>query len=276
MNRSLADFKAVCGITLVLMLLCASNYTKSEEAPANIWQQRDGLSISGGVFLVNYNSKVRKSTSKQLGTRIDLEDDLGMDSDDEIFRLAIAARPWPKHKFFLSYMAMDRNGNEVLKKDITFAGVTFPAGTQVGTKLDVAMYRGGYTWSFLQNNEWELGLSLGLYVIDMDMHVESKRFSRIRAEDSMREPFPMIGFSGTWLVNDDWLIRGRAEAFTIDQGNTEGDFYNVRLSGEYAFTEKLSIGAGYDLVTIDAENNKRNDEIDYNYDGAVIFLRWKF
>ena len=37
----------------------------------------------------------------------------------------------------------------------------------------------------------------------------------------------MIGFSGTWLVNDDWLIRGTAEAFTIDQGNTEGDFYNL-------------------------------------------------
>ncbi|MCZ6831736.1 MAG: hypothetical protein O7F73_19510 [Gammaproteobacteria bacterium] len=27
---------------------------------------------------------------------------------------------------------------------------------------------------------------------------------------------------------------------------------------------------------IDAENTKKNNEIDYHYDGVVIFLRWLF
>jgi hypothetical protein len=259
----------------VLLLILASPHTRSETATENIWQQRDGTALSAGLFLVNYSSKIRSSTDDTLGTLIKLEDDLGLEEDDEILRVEFVTRPWPKHRFFLSYMEMDRNGNQTLDKDITFNGVTFPAGLQAGSKLDVGMYRGGYTWSFLQNDEWELGLSAGVYYIDLDMHLESVDH-QVRAQDSTGEPFPMFGLSGTWLVNKDWLIRGTAEAFKIDRGNTDGDFYNIRFAGEYSITEALSVGAGYDLVRIDAENTKNNDEIVYDYDGAVIFLRWQF
>jgi hypothetical protein len=58
--------------------------------------------------------------------------------------------------------------------------------------------------------------------------------------------------------------------------DTEGDFYNVRLECEYAFTESISIGAGYDLVRIDAEDTKKNNKVRYDYDGALVFLRWHF
>ena len=84
-------------LMLALLLVVASNHSMSETAVENIWQQRDGTSISTGVFLVDYSSKVRSSTNNSLGTLIDLEDDLGMDSDDEILRVEIATRPWPKH-----------------------------------------------------------------------------------------------------------------------------------------------------------------------------------
>lgn len=67
----------------------------------------------------------------------------------------------------------------------------------------------------------------------------------MNADYSESEPFPMMGFSGSWLINEDWPIRGTAEAFSIDMNDTEGDFYNVRLECEYAFTENISIGAGY-------------------------------
>jgi hypothetical protein len=262
-------------LPLAIVLLFASTQVMSDPVAENIWLQRDGTSVNVGVYLANYDTTVRKSSDDVLGTRIDLEDDLGMDSDDEVARFAIAVRPWPKHRFFFSYMDMDRNGDQALDEDITFDGITFPAGTQVGSKLDLGMYRGGYTWSFLQNDSWELGLSLGLYLIDLDVRLESTDH-QIRADDSTTEAFPMVGFTGTWLVSDDWLISGTAEAFSIDSGNTDGDFYNLRLIAEYAVTEKLSIGAGYDLVSIDAKDTKKNDSIDYEYDGALIFLRWQF
>jgi hypothetical protein len=258
-----------------LILIFVSSYTRSETTEENIWQQRDGTSLSAGVFLSNYDSKIQKSTRTDLGTLIDLEDDLGMDSDDELLRLSISTRPWPKHQFFLSYMDMGRDGDEVLSKDIEFDGVSFPIDTRVKTELDLEMYRGGYTWSFLQNQEWELGLSLGLYWIDLDMDMESLD-GQFRSEDSVSDPFPMIGFSGSWLLSDEWLIRAAAEAFKIDHNDTDGDFYNIRLAAEYALTESISLGAGYDLVRINAENTKKNNEIDYDYDGVVVFLSWLF
>ncbi len=260
-------------ITVALVLIFASTFSRSESGEPGIWQQRNGTSLAAGVFLSNYSSNIQKSTRANLGTRIDLEDDLGMDNDDEIFRLSIAVRPWPRHRFFLSYMNMDRHGDEVLSKDIEFDGIIFPIDTRVKSALDIDMYRGGYNWSFLQNNEWELGLSLGLYWIDLDMQMDSID-SDFKSEHGFSDPFPMIGFSGSWLVNDDWMISATAEGFRIDQNNIDGTFYNFRLAGEYAVTGNLSVGAGYDFVRIDAENTKKNNEIVYDYDGALIFLRW--
>jgi len=91
----------------------------------------------------------------------------------------------------------------------------------------------------------------------------------VEADYNESEPFPMVGFCGSWLLNKNWLVRGTAEAFSIDMNDTEGDFYNVRVECEYALTASVSIGAGYDLVRIDAEDNKRNNRVNYDYDGAL-------
>jgi hypothetical protein len=257
-------------LLVALVWVMASGQALSD---ASIWQQRDGLSLSAGMFVPNYDTKIRKSSDSTDGSEIGLEDDLGLDDDDVIPAFSVAFRPWSKHRFFFSYMGMDRDASEILSEDITFDGITFPAGTDVDTQFDIDMYRAGYTWSFLQNETWELGFSVGAYWINMDMKM-SAMDGAVDADYDESEPFPMVGFSGSWLLNENWLIRGTAEAFSIDMNDTEGDFYDVRLELEYAFTESLSIGAGYDLVRIDAKDTKKNNKINYDYDGAVVFLRW--
>jgi hypothetical protein len=263
------------GILIILPWILASGQALCDSNGEDTWRQRDGISLSVGMFVPNYNTKIRKSNDATDGSQISLEDDLGLDDDDEIPLVTFSARPWSKHKFFFSYMGMDRDASEVLSEDITFDGVTFSAGTDVDTDFDIDMYRAGYTWSFWQSAVWELGFSVGAYWVDMDMKLAALD-GAVTADYNESERFPMIGFSGSWLLNEDWLIRGTAEAFSIDRNDTEGDFYNVRLEGEYAFSENLSIGVGYDLVSIDAKDTKKNNKINYDYDGALVFLRWHF
>ena len=257
------------------VLAVASAHALSDTDGQNIWQKRDGLSLTAAAFNPNYETKIRKSRGDTDGSLISLEDDLGLDDDDVIPVLSLAFRPWAKHKFFLSYMGMDRDAQKVLSEDLSFDGITFPAGTDVDTEFNIDMYRAGYTWSFLQNESWELGVSVGAYWVEMDMQMSAfKGF--LDADYDESEPFPMFGFSGSWLLNDNWLIRGTAEAFRIDMGDTEGDFYNVRIEAEYAVTENISLGAGYDLVRIDVEDTKKNNRVTYDYDGALAFVRWHF
>jgi len=260
---------------IAIFWIAASGHALCDHSGESIWQQRDGLSLSAGVFFPNYDTKIRKSKDATNGSQISLEDDLGLEDDDEIPFVSLAVRPWSKHKFFFSYMGMDRNAKKVLSERITFDGVRFPAGTNVGTDFGIDMYRFGYTWSFLQNPAWELGFSVGAYWINMDMRMVA-RGGRKEADYDESEPFPMIGFSGSWLLNKNWLFRGTAEAFSIDMDDTEGDFYNVRLECEYAFTQSISVGAGYDLVRINAEDTAKNNKVKYDYDGALVFLRWHF
>jgi hypothetical protein len=260
---------------IALLWIAGSSQVLGDPDDKSVWQQRDGLSLSAGVFLPNYETTIRKSRDASDGSNISLEDDLGLDEDDVLPIVSIAVRPWSKHKFFFGYMSMDRDAKEVLDEDITFDGVIFPAGTDANTNFDIDMYRAGYTWSFLQNEAWELGFSLGAYWIDMEMKMSAVG-GTVEADYNESEPFPMIGFSGSWLINEDWLIRSTAEAFSIDRNDTEGDFYNVRLECEYLLMENISIGAGYDLVRIDAEATKKNNKVKYDYDGALVFLRWHF
>ena len=257
------------------MVCCLGLLAPMASAAENVWNDRDGLSVSVGVFLANYETEVRKSSGDTDGENISLEDDLGLDDDDEIPVVSIAFRSWERHKFFFSYMGMDRDAKEVLDEDLSFDGFVFPAGTQVETEYDIDMYRLGYSYLLVQNEEWELGLSAGAYWVNMDMKLDSFD-GAISADYDESEPFPMLGFTASWLVSDDWLIRGTAEAFTIDMNDVEGDFYNVRLEAEYSLTQHLSIGAGYDLVRIDAEDTDKNNQVNYDYDGVLAYLRWRF
>ena len=262
-------------ILVGLLFIAASGQVLSDPGGQNIWQQRDGLSVTAGAFQPNYDTKIRKSKGDTDGSLISLEDDLGLDDDDVIPVLSLGFRPWAKHKFFFSYMGMDRDAQEVLSEDLSFDGITFPAGTDVDTEFNIDMYRAGYTWSFWQNESWELGVSVGAYWVEMDMQLSALK-GFLNADYDESEAFPMFGFSGSWLLNDNWLIRGTAEAFSIDMNDTEGDFYNFRIEAEYAVTETISIGAGYDLVRIDVEDTKKNNRVNYDYDGALAFVRWHF
>jgi hypothetical protein len=262
-------------IAVTLPLLALSAWAAGDTNDESVWQKRDGMSISVGLYMPNYDTKIRKSNSATEGSEIDLEDDLGLDDDDELPVFSIAMRPWSRHKFFFSYMSMDRDAKHVLTEDLIFDGITFPEGTDVDTDFGIDMYRAGYTWSFLQNESWELGLSLGAYWLTMDMKLSAVD-GVIQADYSESEPFPMIGFSGSWLPGKNWLVRATAEAFTIDMNDTEGDFYNVRVEAEYTITENIAIGAGYDLVGIDAKDTKKNNKVNYDYDGALVYVRWLF
>jgi len=263
--------------TLLTACLFFTINTQALSAPSehNSWKQRDGLSLSVGAFAPNYDTTVRKSSADTDGSSIALEDDLGLDDDDLVPTLSLAFRPWERHKFFVSYMSMDRDSQQILSEDLSFDGVTFPAGTDVDTEFDIDLYRAGYTWSFLQNAVWELGFSVGAYWVKMDMALGALD-GAVLADYSESEPFPMLGFSGSWLLNEHWLVRGTAEAFSIDMNDTEGDFYNLRMEVEYAFSEKISLGAGYDLVRIDAEDTRKNNRVKYDYDGLLAFVRWHF
>jgi hypothetical protein len=133
------------GILIILPWILASGQALCDANGEDTWRQRDGISLSVGMFVPNYNTKIRKSSGSTDGSNLSLEDDLSLDDDDEIPLVIFSARPWSKHKFFFSYMGMDRDASEVLSEDITFDGVTFSAGTDVDTDFDIDMYRAGYT-----------------------------------------------------------------------------------------------------------------------------------
>jgi hypothetical protein len=84
----------------------------------------------------------------------------------------------------------------------------------------------------------------------------------------------MVGLKGAYALTEKWSVQGSAEYFRIDLDNLEGDFVDVLVGLEYRFAKHFSAGAAYNLVRIDVEETKDDDQLKYDYDGAFLYLRW--
>jgi hypothetical protein len=119
--------------TVFLVMPCASAFAegnaekkKAENLP---W---DKASISLGSFVSSSRSNVLLSANG-FGIGIDVEEALGMDTTQTVFR---AGGIWRfsdnrRHRADLSWFAIRRDASKQLGQDITINGVTYPTGTQV-------------------------------------------------------------------------------------------------------------------------------------------------
>ncbi len=110
-----------------------------------------------GSWQQNYSGDIASS-----GTAIDIEDDLGLDDDTTNFFYAALEHPIPElPNVRLQYSELDLDQAATLNRDIDFNGIAFPAGTDVGTIVDVNQTDAAFYYEFLDN---VVSLDLGIAV----------------------------------------------------------------------------------------------------------------
>jgi hypothetical protein len=234
---------------------------------------RDRFSVEAGMFVVDYSSEVRNSSDELKGTTIALEDVLGLDEDDEILRVGASFRLRDRHELFVSYMNMSRDARKHIDTEIIYKDRVFPVNTVVETDLDLDIYRGGYTYYPWSSDRFELGLTIGAYYAEVALDMEDEK-QIVTVEDSGSAPFPMLGLKSAYALSEKWSINGSAEYFRIDLDSVEGDFVDILVGLEYRFAKHFSGGLAYDLVRIEVEDVDDDDKLEYDYDGALLYLRW--
>jgi hypothetical protein len=161
-------------VTVFLAMPCASALAeestvkkKTEDIP---W---DKASISLGSFVSSSRSNVLLSANG-FGIDIDVEEALGMDTTQTVFR---AGGIWRfsdnrRHRADLSWFAIRRDASKQLGQDITINGVTYPTGTQVNTGFDLDVYKATYSYSFIQDDRMDIGAGIGLYIMPLRPSVQ--------------------------------------------------------------------------------------------------------
>ncbi len=106
----------------------------------------------------------------------------------------------------------------------------------------------------------------------MDLTIEADLAETEESEETA--PFPMFGLRGAWLLRPDLFLRTSVEYFAISEGDVEGSLLDLLVSIEYRFSERWGVGIGYNNLHVEAENTDSDDELDYEYDGVLLYAKW--
>ena len=236
------------------------------------------FSISIGVFLTDRNSKTRvDGTAGMDGTEVDLEGDLGLNRSDSVFRIDGYYRFNKKHRLDFSVFDLSRTASTVIQKDIEWNDTLFPIDTTVNSNFDLAIYKLAYTWSFMRRDKGYLGLTAGLYIADFGTRLEVEEIGALESA-GLTAPLPVIGLRGQYEFTNKLSFRASGEIFALEYEDYSGSLYDVYAGLDYQFFEHVAIGIGINAVklNIGISKDRFNGDIDWRYDGGMLFLKFDF
>ena len=272
MNRSPMVTSVVRGsaIAVAATLVLAS--------PATALADDENFSVSLGVFLTDRDSQTRVDGSiPGSGTPVDLENDLGFDKSDTVFRVDGYYRFNEKHRIDFSVFDLSRSASKQIQTEIDWNDTIYPIDTVVDASLDLAIYKLAYTWSFMLRDNGYLGLTAGLYTADIGTSLSAESIGR-SSSSGFTAPLPVLGLRGQYDFSSKWTLRGSAEVFAIEYSDFSGSLYDLYAGIDYQITDHVALGAGVNLVNLNVGVSKPNldGDLDWRYDGGLLFLKIDF
>jgi hypothetical protein len=237
------------------------------------------FSVSLGAFFTDRDTDTRidADATEDTGTDVNLEDDLGFDNSDTVFRLDAYWRFAEHHRIDLSAFDLSRDAVKVIDRDITIGDTTYEINTQLEAKLDLGIYKAAYTWMFMTDDRDFLGLSAGLYIADIGTSFVGPLGAN-RESNDITAPLPVIGLRGAYHFAERWSVRGSAEIFRFEYDAFDGSLYDVFGGIDYSMTEMISLGLGFNAVRFDLgfDDSKLTGDLDWAYAGAMLYLKFDF
>lgn len=238
----------------------------------------DRFSISLGVFVTNRDSKARLDGQvPDSGTPVDLENDLGFDKSDSVFRVDGYFGFNEKHRLDFSTFDLSRKASKQIQNDIDWNGTLYPVDVLVDASLDLTIYKLAYTWSFLRRDKGYLGATAGLYVADIGASISAESIDRA-SSGGVTAPLPVVGLRGQYDFSDKWSLRGSAEVFAIEYGDFSGSLYDLYAGLDYQLFNHAAIGIGVNSVKLNVGVTKANfnGDLDWLYAGGLLFFKFDF
>ena len=222
--------------------------------------------MSVGGFVANLNTDVRIGTPS-IGTTIDPEDTLGLESSQTVVRVDAVWRfgDTRRHRLDFTWFDLSRDGTRNLTAEINVDGTVYPIGTVVDSKFDLAFYNVRYGYSFILDERVDLAASIGLHVTKLGLAVSAAGIGT--AGDAVTAPLPVVGFRLDVALTEKWYFRSSVEALYLKYGDFEGSITDVMVAGEYRAFKNFAVGAGINAVRLKFATE--GDDLGMNFRGDV-------
>jgi len=132
-----------------------------------------------------------------VGTKIDFESDLGFDEKETLFR---ANGYWRfggrgRHRVDGSFFSLSKDSSNMIGRSIQFGDKTFSISADTKAELDVKVIKADYTYMIFHGDNYEIGVSIGLFISDIKASLEEASLGKAESSD-LTVPLPTLGLRG--------------------------------------------------------------------------------
>ena len=217
-------------------------------------------------------------TTGQAGTELRVEDDLGLDDKANMARMEMVFRLREKNRLRVDYFKSTRYGDKVLNKTISFGDQTFLVTDRAQTSLEYRALGLTYTRSVLYFDRFELGVGLGISLLEA--HAKGEVVARnVREKEDGVAPYPTLALDSTWRISKRWSFNARAQTLTAHLSDFTGSLSDYHGDIQYRWRRNFAFGLGYTSLRIRAESTStKNMPGKFNQDisGPEFVIRASF
>lgn len=251
-------------------------------APANAQALQSRYWLEASAYWPDIDTTVTVTgTGGRVGTDINLESDLNLRDRKALPAFLAGARLWDRVTIIGEYYALDRNGSAQVSRDITFDDVVYRAGAQVDSSFESNIYRLAVGYSFVRQENLELGAAIGLHATDFEAtlsgegQIGNAAIQTQRRKRDLIAPMPTVGLYGGYAITPRLTVAGRVDYMSLSAGSYDGSVINTEARASYRIWENVGVGAMYRYVSydFDVEKKRWTGQLDYKFSGPAIFLQ---
>lgn len=244
-----------------------------------------------GASVVNFDSEIRiNSRDDSIDKEIDLEDDLGINSEVRMGTLKGSWRMADRHRLTLLYVPINRSTERTTVNDIEVGEVIVRAGASVGVSTKTHVFDIEYLYSFYKRPKLELGVSAGIYWMNINTEItaagqifvegsdQDEYRTDFQANQRFVAPLPLLGLSASYAINPRWLTHAYARYLDVTINDIEGSILSLNLKTEYYFTDHVGLGALYTAfdVSVRQDGVVLTNTLQYSYEGLAAYLVFRY
>jgi hypothetical protein len=284
-NYRLSNYRvrSVCTLLALLVMLFVAT-------PA--WPDFDErYSLTVGGSLTEFDTKLRiNSRDGSIDNEIDIEDELGFDSEVGLGWINGKWRIADRHRLSLLYIPIRRTAELTTSNDIDVGGNTIKAGAFLDSSVKTHVFDIEYIYSFFKRPGIEIGFTAGIYWMNSlaeltaagEIVFEGEDVPEFRSDYEANQrliaPLPLIGFTAGYEFNPQWSATAAARYLDVTISDIDGRILNLNLSTEYYFTKHVGAGVALALFDVSVRHNGVvfYNTLTYEYSGLQAYLAFKY
>jgi hypothetical protein len=144
----------------------------------------------------------------------------------------------------------------------------------VDTEFDLKLFKGAYSYSIVQDDRFDFGLGIGLYVAPAKFRISASN-AGVREESSSTSPLPFLTSHIDYALTPKLFLKQSFELFYLEYKDFKGRLLDARIGLEYNLWKHFGLGLAFNIFSLHVEDkgdaSNLKGSIDLAFSGLMLY-----